>query len=211
MNSAFPSRKMRDCELARTFCFWKPYKHTRKMAKVLSFQTIPCLYWKNDKGVKPANGFQPAFSGHSVNSFAYDYSQVIYSSTPVQFRLIALPEQNLPRICEFLKTALPEQTTPASRADKDTRGLRNAYRVIRGTTVLPSTLQQYKGYTIYSAYHNVTVEEGWAVHVDDVQKTGILSAEFLDVKLLAPWRSPTTDRPQLPITSSHHRPSLQLL
>ena len=68
MNSAFPSRKMRDCELARTFCFWKPYKHTRKMAKVLSFQTIPCLYWKNDKGVKPANGFQPAFSGHSVSS-----------------------------------------------------------------------------------------------------------------------------------------------
>ena len=53
-------------ELAHTFCFWKPYKHTRKMAKVLSFQTIPHLYWKNDKGVKPANGFQPAFSGHSV-------------------------------------------------------------------------------------------------------------------------------------------------
>ena len=23
------------------------------MAKVLSFQTIPCLYWKNDKGVRP--------------------------------------------------------------------------------------------------------------------------------------------------------------
>ncbi|CAN0304860.1 unnamed protein product, partial [Ascophyllum nodosum] len=66
MNSAFPSRKMRDCELARTFRFWKPYKHTRKMAKVLSFQTIPYLYWKNDKGVKPANGFQPAFSGHST-------------------------------------------------------------------------------------------------------------------------------------------------
>ena len=40
--------------------------HTRKMAKVLSFQTIAHLYWKNDKGVKPANGFQPAFSGHSV-------------------------------------------------------------------------------------------------------------------------------------------------
>ena len=35
--------------------------HTRKMAKVLSFQTIPHLYWKNDKGVKPANGFQPLF------------------------------------------------------------------------------------------------------------------------------------------------------
>ena len=40
--------------------------HTRKMAKVLSFQTIPHLYWKNDKEVKPANGFQPAFPGHSV-------------------------------------------------------------------------------------------------------------------------------------------------
>ena len=58
MNSAFPSRKMGDCELAHTFCFWKPYKHTRKMAKVLSFQAFPHFNWKNDKGVKPANGFQ---------------------------------------------------------------------------------------------------------------------------------------------------------
>ena len=68
MNNAFPSRKMRDCELAHTFCFWKPYKHTRKMAKVLSFETIPHFYWKNDKGVKPANGIQPAFCGDFVNS-----------------------------------------------------------------------------------------------------------------------------------------------
>ena len=29
-------------------------------------ETIPHLYRENDKGVKPANGFQPAFSGHSV-------------------------------------------------------------------------------------------------------------------------------------------------
>ena len=44
MNGVFPSRKMRDCELAHTFCFWKPYKHTRKMAKLLSFEPIPQLY-----------------------------------------------------------------------------------------------------------------------------------------------------------------------
>ena len=61
MNNAFLSRKMKDCELAHSFCFWKPYKHTRKMAKVLSFETIPHFHWKNDKGVKPANGIQPAF------------------------------------------------------------------------------------------------------------------------------------------------------
>ena len=51
----------------------------RKMAKVLSFQTIPHLYWKNDKGVKPANGFQPAFSGHSVIGcicYKFDYKAV---------------------------------------------------------------------------------------------------------------------------------------
>ena len=34
--------------------------------KRTGFETIPQLYWKNDKGVKPANGFQPAFPGHSV-------------------------------------------------------------------------------------------------------------------------------------------------
>ena len=75
MNSAFPSRKMRDCELAHTFCFWKPYKHTRKMAQILSFQTIPHLYWKNNKGVTPANSFQPAFSGHSVIAFDINVGQ----------------------------------------------------------------------------------------------------------------------------------------
>ena len=66
MNSGLPSRKMRDCELVHNFCFWKPYKHTRKMAKVLSFETFPQLYWKNDKGVEPANGIQPAFCGDFV-------------------------------------------------------------------------------------------------------------------------------------------------
>ena len=68
MNDAFPSRRMRDCELAHSFCFWKPYKHTRKMAKVLFFETIPHFYWKKDKGVKPAhkNGIQPAFCGDFI-------------------------------------------------------------------------------------------------------------------------------------------------
>ena len=83
---------------------------------------------------------------------------------------------------EFSETVLPEQTTPASRTGKATRGLRNAYRVIRGTTVLP----KYKGYTINSVYHNVVIEDGWAGHVNGVQKTGILSAELLAVKLFAP-------------------------
>ena len=52
--------------------------------------------------------------------------------------------------------------------------------------VLLYCLQQHKGYTINSAYHNVVVEEGWAGREDGAQKTGILSAEFLAVKLLAP-------------------------
>ena len=40
--------------------------HFPTAQKHTGFETIPHLYWKNDKGVKPANGFQPAFSGHSV-------------------------------------------------------------------------------------------------------------------------------------------------
>ena len=40
--------------------------HFPTVQKHTGFETIPHLYWKNDKGVKPANGFQPAFSGHSV-------------------------------------------------------------------------------------------------------------------------------------------------
>ena len=41
--------------------------HFPTVQKHTGFETIPHLYWKNDKGVKPANGFQPAFSGHSVH------------------------------------------------------------------------------------------------------------------------------------------------
>ena len=40
--------------------------HFPTVQKHTGFETIPHLYWKNDKGVEPANGFQPAFSGHSV-------------------------------------------------------------------------------------------------------------------------------------------------
>ena len=40
--------------------------HFPTVQKHTGFETIPHLYWKNDKGVKPANGFQPAFSGHPV-------------------------------------------------------------------------------------------------------------------------------------------------
>ena len=42
--------------------------HFPTVQKHTGFETIPHLYWKNDKGVKPANGFQTAFSGHSVLS-----------------------------------------------------------------------------------------------------------------------------------------------
>ena len=52
--------------------------------------------------------------------------------------------------------------------------------------VLLYCLQQYKTYTISSAYHNVVFKEGWAGHEDGAQKTGILSAEVFAVKLLAP-------------------------
>ena len=50
------------------------------MAKVLSFETIPHFYWKNDKGVKPANGIQLAFCGDFIISrvlrgaFCFSYS-----------------------------------------------------------------------------------------------------------------------------------------
>ena len=40
--------------------------HFPTVQKHTGFETIPHLYWENDKRVKPANGFQPAFSGHSV-------------------------------------------------------------------------------------------------------------------------------------------------
>ena len=80
MNNAFASRKMRDYELAHSFCFWKPYKHTRKMAKVLSFETIPHFSWKNDKGVKPASGIQPAFCGDFIISTVEKY-QIVRSIT----------------------------------------------------------------------------------------------------------------------------------
>ena len=81
MNNGFRSKKMRDYELAYTFCFCKPYKHTRKVAKVLSFETIPHFYWKNDKGVKPANGIQPAFCGDFVTFASLTYERLTIRST----------------------------------------------------------------------------------------------------------------------------------
>ena len=44
--------------------------HFPTVQKHTGFETIPHLYYlKNDKRVKPANGFQPAFSGHSLYLF----------------------------------------------------------------------------------------------------------------------------------------------
>ena len=52
--------------------------------------------------------------------------------------------------------------------------------------VLLYCLQQYKCYTINSGYPNVVAKESCAGHKDGAQKTEILSAESLAVKLLAP-------------------------
>ena len=57
------------------------------MAKVLSFETIPHFYWKNDKGIKPANGIQPAFCGDFIIYFTSRAiaSRLMISLTRVQF------------------------------------------------------------------------------------------------------------------------------
>ena len=48
MNSAFPSRKMRDCELAHTFCFWKLFRtFTGKMTKGLSLRMVFSLLFQD--------------------------------------------------------------------------------------------------------------------------------------------------------------------
>ena len=139
-------------------------------------------------------------------SAAHERKTVRYfGSTTVQFRLLGYSSEQ----AIISDTTLPEQTPAANgrvlekqpplnrqhslqeqgrlRADYETR--------TESYEVLLYCLQQYKGYTIYLAYYNVVVEEGWAGHEDGAQKTGIPSAEFLAVKLLVPRRSPTTDRP----------------
>ena len=40
--------------------------HFPTVQKYTGIETIPHFYWKNDKGVEPANGIQPAFSGDFV-------------------------------------------------------------------------------------------------------------------------------------------------
>ena len=41
--------------------------HFPTVQKHIGIKTIPHFYWKNDKGVEPANGIQPAFSGDFVS------------------------------------------------------------------------------------------------------------------------------------------------
>ena len=48
-------------------CTFRPYKFSLK--KHTGIETIPHFYWKNDKGVEPANGIQPAFCGDFVCCF----------------------------------------------------------------------------------------------------------------------------------------------
>ena len=55
--------------------------HFPTLQKHTGFETIPHLYWKNDKGVKPANGFQPAFSGHSVIGFLIWFVAYLYGTS----------------------------------------------------------------------------------------------------------------------------------
>ena len=43
--------------------------HFPTVQKHTGLETILHLYWENDKGIKPANDFQPAFSGHSDDMF----------------------------------------------------------------------------------------------------------------------------------------------
>ena len=48
MNSAFPSRKMKDCELAHTFCFWKLFRtFTGKMTRGLSLRMVSSLLFQD--------------------------------------------------------------------------------------------------------------------------------------------------------------------
>ena len=45
--------------------------HFPTVQKHTGIETIPLFYWKNDKGVEPANGIQPSFCGDfSSPSFA---------------------------------------------------------------------------------------------------------------------------------------------
>ena len=82
--------------------------------------------------------------------------------------------EDLPQMYEFSKTALPEQTAPASSAGKATRGFQTRTEPY---DVLLYCLQQYKSYTMNSAYHIVVVEEGWAGH-EDVSRKRESSAEL---------------------------------
>ena len=119
----------------------------------------------------------------------------MYGSTTVQFRR-GVPKQTSdhkryypPRTntcrectCSHRPTSLKEQHSLQEQGR-----LRAGYETrTESYEILLYCLQQYKGYTIISAYHNLEVEERWIGHVNGFQKTGILSAEFLAVKLLAP-------------------------
>ena len=65
------------------------------------------------------------------------------------------PNKHLPQMYDFSKTALTEQTTPDSRAEKATHGFPNGYVAIQGITVVTAV----QGYTLKSVYHNVVAGE----------------------------------------------------
>ena len=45
--------------------------HFPNVQKHNGIETIPHFYWKNDKGVKPANGIQPVFCGDFVDGSSF--------------------------------------------------------------------------------------------------------------------------------------------
>ena len=102
---------------------------------------------------------------------------------------------------EFSGTVLPQQTTPASRAGKATRGLQNAYRAMHMRYYCTTWfIMAVQGLHFRSAYHTLVDEEGWTGHVDYIQKTEII---------LVPYRAPSAPRSSLPSSCSLHDASRQ--
>ena len=73
MNNAFPSRKMRDCELAQTFCFWKPYSTRVRCRKYFPLKLFRTFTGKMTRGLSLRMIFSllfvdTLFSGQALRS-----------------------------------------------------------------------------------------------------------------------------------------------
>ena len=87
VNSAFPSRKMRDCELAHTFCFWKLFRtFTGKMTRGLSLRMVfsllfqDTLFWCTTLSLFCFQCFSgvPAWRLMQMYSITVGFSQTLY-------------------------------------------------------------------------------------------------------------------------------------